>query len=183
MHKTKKKKKRDRRESRGFIVRGRSKERDFDFYAYRRISLRYARRVPDVPVAIHVRRPRGKTIDEPVGPTIGDRPPMPGANLSSTIFHARSFIRSLALWSCLRSCTQIREPGCIRMRERAAWVTSHACTGRHIAPLEYLSVCSKRVAPTTVTTIERVRLGKKVLTCLENWSRSSPRFDKRFKRE
>lgn len=61
-----------------------------------------------------------------------------------------------------------------RMRERAAWVTSHACTGR-TTPLEYLSVCSRRVAPTTVTTRSKgAWLGKKAFTCLENWSRSSP---------
>lgn len=136
-------------------------------------------RVPDVPIVIRVLHPRGKTFDEPVRTTTtADRP------CQGRIYREQfsTLARSLALRSCLhaRMYTQTRESpvayGCVR----AAWVISHAYT-RRTAPLEYLSVCSRRVAPTTVMTIERIAAWKKSATCLENWSRSSPRFDKPFR--
>lgn len=94
---------------------------------------------------------------------------MPRANLSGTIFHARSPI-ALTLVVC--TYTQIREPECIRMRERAAWVTSHACTTGRTAPLEYLSVCSRRVAAAAAAADDDRESPdrKKSVTCLENWS-------------
>lgn len=116
---------------------------------------------------------REKTF-EPVGTTMATA--HAGGKFIENNFPRRARLLALSDHTRTRRYERARIGESIRMRERAAWVTSHACTGR-TAPFEYLSVCLRRVAPTRDGNDDRKNpVWKKSITCLENWSRSSPRF-------
>lgn len=147
----------DRRENRADLSRVGSRRGAIPIFTRSNFPRCARTRVPDVP-ARRSPAPGEKTFDEPAGTTTACRPCRRGRIYREQFStFARSLARSSIPLTLVHADTRARMH---RMRERAAWVTSHACTGR-TAPLEYLSVCSRRVGPTIVTTIERARLGKK----------------------
>lgn len=112
-------------------------------------------------------------------PSRTTRSPRPGANLSSTIFHARCPAYARAHVDTKTGYIHVYVPGtkhygCVR----AAWVISHARTGP-TAPFEYLSETKESIR----TEGEKNRKKTHAYDASKNWSRSSrTRLDKPFKR-